>query len=858
MGQLPPRFRLEDDVALRRRVANLLRVQRGRRPRALLALRAGSGMPSRRLRALERAEASASPAELATLAEVYGFALADLEPERTALEIDAGAAKITTAGVEARFDPEDEDSLLVEYLRLVRALRREPHEPTIPLRRRDIESLAGYLRTDGTVVIDRLGALMGSTVQQRRVATVAFAAGATIIILGAGAAAVAPDDAPQEFGGDAEGPSSEFVEAVSLGGAWGAPAPDGLSGSDAAADELLAAGGGLDDGARSDGSADVTGGGSGAGAQDETLSRFGDQGDAADADAGAAPAPGDDAHADDADDADDADEGGAGPGDGDGSGGGEGPDGGDGGPDGGDEGPDGGDGRPGDDEQGAGDSEGSGGGAGPGGEGGSDAEEGSDDGDLDEAPDTDEGPDDGDDNDADGGPAGGGEDSGEEQGPEDGEGPDDDVAAEPLERMTLQVIPDGTGGLQAVIDNPNDLPLAYTLRINNRLINWSPEPVTAPAGRTIVALPFANGSGTSYWEDGPATVALVWSVPDEDRNYGTSVTADWPADDDGDDDPNDGDPEQDPDLTEAFKIDDGRYVYELHNGNRDAGRQLFAGEGDLITDGSLSLRNATFENNGGGPGEGWAITYGTPEANDRIGTGYTLQIDPGFRDGEFVLRTWDESGAHDWRRTPQHSPFPEGFDPAQPSHVTASVANGFISLYVDGEQHLHYEMGTSEQDDARLGEDGGVFGIRAWGGGPRVEFEQPALEVDPGVDEAPDVDDDPSPAETAEAGDAVDGGGGDDTDEGGDADDAGAGDGTEEAGGAGDGEQGNDGGAGDEAAGDDADDGGASDGSDDAEDSDDVGEDDGEGDDPDDDAGVDADDDEDDDEDAGHEVSEES
>ncbi len=807
-------------MALRRRVANLLRAKRGRRPRALLALRAGSGLPSRRLRALERAEASASPAELATLGEVYGFALADLEPERIALEIDAGAAKLTTAGVEARFDPEDEDSLLVEYLRLVRALRHEPHEPTILLRRGDIESLAGYLRTDGTVVIDRLGALMGSTVQQRRVATVAFAAGATIIMLGAGAAAVTPDDALQESSGGAEASSSEPVEAAPLGGAWGGPAPDALSGSDAVADDLLDAGEGPDDGAQPDGGADPTGGGRLDAAQGGALTGSGGDGEAA-GDAGGTPAPGGEAdEAEDADDAADADDvAEAGRGDG-----GSGDDADDAGADGGDdvEGSDGDEGSddsgegPGDDtdDGGFGDGEdvdggsddggsvdgddtddgdsgggedtdggsggdgsggdGSGGGedTGSGGSGGDDSDEGGSDGgddsdeggsdggdDSDEGSEGDEGSGDSSESSGDGGSDDGNA-SEDDGGSGDGDDSDDgETEAAPLDDLTLQVVPDGDGGLQAVIDNPNDRPVEYTLRINNSRINWSPEPVTVPAGQTVVALPFANGSGASYWDEGPATVALVWTGPD--RNHGTSVTADWPADD-ADDDSSDEDAEQGPELTDVFEDDDGRYVYQLQNGNRDAGRQLFAGDGELITKGSLSLNNATFEGDRG-PGKGWAITYGAPQPDDRIGTGYTLQIDPGFGNGEFVIRTWDERGAHDWRRTPQHTPFPEGFDPAHPSDLKASVANGFISLYVDGVQHLHYEMGTSAEDDAQLGEDGGVFGIRAWGDSPRVEFEQPLLEADPAADEDLDVDDDPSTADTDETGD---GGGADDVEAG--------------------------------------------------------------------------------------------
>lgn len=178
-------------------------------------------------------------------------------------------------------------------------------------------------------------------------------------------------------------------------------------------------------------------------------------------------------------------------------------------------------------------------------------------------------------------------------------------------------------------------------------------------------------------------------------------------------------------LTSHFSCDDGRCTYNEQNGDNDAGRQLFDVD-DVsevsLTDGSLLLRNAQFAEDA----SGWAITYGVPDGNGRISTGYTLQIDPGA-DG-FVIRSWDAGGRHDYRLSPQRADFPDGFDPSAPSDIEASVSNGTISLSVNGTEYLSYQMGSSDQDRAVMGDQPGVFGIRAWdnhGDDQQVTFDDP-------------------------------------------------------------------------------------------------------------------------------------
>jgi hypothetical protein len=87
------------------------------------------------------------------------------------------------------FVPGDDRSFLVAYLKLVRGLRHRKSDPAITLRRTEIELLADHLRADPADILERLGALMGASITQRRVLAASFAAGAAVIFVAVGASA---------------------------------------------------------------------------------------------------------------------------------------------------------------------------------------------------------------------------------------------------------------------------------------------------------------------------------------------------------------------------------------------------------------------------------------------------------------------------------------------------------------------------------------------------------------------------------------------------------------------------------------------------------------------------------------------
>ncbi len=111
---------------------------------------------------------------------------------RTPLRIDVDAGRLETAGHHASFDPAAPDDALIAYLKLVRRLRDVEREPSFVLRRDEVVVLATALRQDAVVVLDRLGELMGATALQRRSMVTAFLAGALLIAVASGAAALVP------------------------------------------------------------------------------------------------------------------------------------------------------------------------------------------------------------------------------------------------------------------------------------------------------------------------------------------------------------------------------------------------------------------------------------------------------------------------------------------------------------------------------------------------------------------------------------------------------------------------------------------------------------------------------------------
>lgn len=113
-------------------------------------------------------------------------------PQVDRVELTIEAQRTLRAGDRrSSFDPHDETSLLLSYLRLVRAARHQRRAPAIELRRADLEILAGHLGSDPATVLERLGALMGASVAQRRALVAMLASGAAVLTLAAGTAAAA-------------------------------------------------------------------------------------------------------------------------------------------------------------------------------------------------------------------------------------------------------------------------------------------------------------------------------------------------------------------------------------------------------------------------------------------------------------------------------------------------------------------------------------------------------------------------------------------------------------------------------------------------------------------------------------------
>jgi hypothetical protein len=175
--------------AFARRFANLLGARRRESGLRLGQMaRASEGrFGVAELKAAEAGTLALTEEVVADLAGLYGTDLGTILPVRLPLIIDTNGV-IATGGVEARFDPGDTDSLLTAYLRLIRTLRSQQHEPMIDLRHDDVEALARHLHASGADVVERLGALMGATRSQRRSMAKMFLAGAMVV----GLATVAP------------------------------------------------------------------------------------------------------------------------------------------------------------------------------------------------------------------------------------------------------------------------------------------------------------------------------------------------------------------------------------------------------------------------------------------------------------------------------------------------------------------------------------------------------------------------------------------------------------------------------------------------------------------------------------------
>lgn len=176
--------------AFARRLANLLAERRRQRGTTLrkLARASGRAFSAQDLRAFEEARAEIDAARLGAVVDLYGADVEAIMADRLPLEVRP-VGVLVTGGIAQSFTPGDETSLLMSYLRLVRQLRSAERAPSIDLRREDVEVLAEHLGQPGESIVDRLGALMGATVAQRRAMAGLFVSGALVIGLAGGSVA---------------------------------------------------------------------------------------------------------------------------------------------------------------------------------------------------------------------------------------------------------------------------------------------------------------------------------------------------------------------------------------------------------------------------------------------------------------------------------------------------------------------------------------------------------------------------------------------------------------------------------------------------------------------------------------------
>jgi hypothetical protein len=213
------------------RLASLLRT--GRRDAGTklrqLARASGGAFTARQLRQLEAGELALDGVDLLALAELYAVDISVILLERVPLTIDRATGRIRTGGITRSFELGQPEAMLIAYLKLVRELRDLQHEPTIVIRRDDVDVLADALGTDGSSVIEKLGDLMHLTVAQRRSMVTAFLAGATVIALAGGALAV--DSATYEPDGDTDVDATSVSASVDIpdDALGGAPARDGVT-----------------------------------------------------------------------------------------------------------------------------------------------------------------------------------------------------------------------------------------------------------------------------------------------------------------------------------------------------------------------------------------------------------------------------------------------------------------------------------------------------------------------------------------------------------------------------------------------------------------------------------------------------
>jgi hypothetical protein len=178
-----------------RRFGTLVRERRLATGDSIRSIARGSAgeLTVRQLRDIEDAQVPLDHGLVSLVASCYGADLAAILPERLSIAISADGV-IRSGPAERHFPPGDEAALLTAYLALVRSMRRAS-DTTIVLRRDDIDVLAEHVRQPGSVVVERLLAVMGTSRTQRSAVLALFATGAMVIGLASSVAAVGPDAA---------------------------------------------------------------------------------------------------------------------------------------------------------------------------------------------------------------------------------------------------------------------------------------------------------------------------------------------------------------------------------------------------------------------------------------------------------------------------------------------------------------------------------------------------------------------------------------------------------------------------------------------------------------------------------------
>ena len=188
--------------AFARRLAHVLAERRRQRGLSLrkLARQSDHAFTARDLHELEAARAELDEHRIESVVKLYGADIDEILRERVGLAIRSTGV-LSTSGLSAPFIPNDSTSLLLTYLKLIRQLRAQQQAPAIELRREDVEVLAEFIGETGSSIVDRLGALMGATMTQRRAMAGMFLAGAVVIGLAGGSVAAISTDGNGGTGG---------------------------------------------------------------------------------------------------------------------------------------------------------------------------------------------------------------------------------------------------------------------------------------------------------------------------------------------------------------------------------------------------------------------------------------------------------------------------------------------------------------------------------------------------------------------------------------------------------------------------------------------------------------------------------